>query len=151
MLACAHIFPPALPPPPVAKLLARWCDQMLDAEGEAWPLVVELEEDVIAAVLAKATSDQKNTGEIWGLYVDPDHWGAGFGPRLLEAATERLRSAGLAEAVLWVLDANTRARKLYEDAGWSPDGATRAPLPGAPDILELRYRRSLAPDENPTP
>ncbi|MDQ6926250.1 MAG: nucleotidyltransferase domain-containing protein [Candidatus Eremiobacteraeota bacterium] len=40
-------------------------------------------------------------------------------------AISGLRGAGSAEATLWVLDTNVRARRFYESAGWAPDGTTK--------------------------
>jgi GNAT superfamily N-acetyltransferase len=71
--------------------------------------------------------------ELAALYVLPAYWGHGIGARLLEAA------GGV--SVLWVLEGNTNARRFYEQHGWQPDGARRT-NPHAPDVAELRYRRS---------
>lgn len=140
--AYAGIFPASAAQPSVAELLARWCDQLIGADGRAWPLVLEVEEEVVGGVLARETRENDATGEIWGLYVDPAHWGNGYGPLLLAGGTARLAEAGLSEAILWVLEANARARTLYERAGWAADGASR-PAQAAPGILQLRYRRPL--------
>lgn len=143
VLAYAAIFPEDAPPPSVAVLLARWCDQLIGADGRAWPMVMEVEDEVVGSVLARLTSQDGRTGEIWGLYVDPLHWGNGFGPALLEAATNRLRETGATEAHLWVLEANTRARTLYERAGWKADGSRQPSLSAWPDIAEVRYQLRL--------
>jgi ribosomal protein S18 acetylase RimI-like enzyme len=62
------------------------------------------------------------TAEIPAIYVDPEVLGTGVGRRLFDAAVGRLREAGYARATLWVLEANDRARRFYEKAGWSWDG-----------------------------
>jgi hypothetical protein len=42
---------------------------------------------------------------------------------------------------LWVLEANDRARRFYEIAGFLPDGSRKpADLPGGVRLPELRYR-----------
>jgi GNAT superfamily N-acetyltransferase len=63
------------------------------------------------------------TGEIPAIYVEPSVMGKGVGRELLEEATAELRLAGYTRATLWVLEANERARRFYENGGWTWDGA----------------------------
>ncbi|MEU7869970.1 class I SAM-dependent methyltransferase [Dactylosporangium sp. NPDC049140] len=60
------------------------------------------------------------------------------------AALDRLRADGHAEAVLWVLASNERARRFYEAAGWHADGGSRIEDFAGVPIEELRYRRTVA-------
>ncbi|NKB48515.1 MAG: GNAT family N-acetyltransferase [Alphaproteobacteria bacterium] len=55
-------------------------------------------------------------GEVYTLYVAPDHQGQGHGSRLLDACFGTLRSQDKTAAVLWVLAANP-ARFFYEAQG----------------------------------
>jgi ribosomal protein S18 acetylase RimI-like enzyme len=55
-------------------------------------------------------------GEIYTLYVDPDHQGEGLGKRLLETLFGRLLERGMENAVAWVL-ADNPARFFYEAMG----------------------------------
>jgi ribosomal protein S18 acetylase RimI-like enzyme len=64
----------------------------------------------------------ERTGEIPAIYVEPSTIGRGIGRELLQAATAALRDEGFERATLWVLEANERARRFYEKAGWSWDG-----------------------------
>jgi GNAT superfamily N-acetyltransferase len=64
------------------------------------------------------------TGEVYGIYLLPEAIGTGVGRDLFARANERLRAAGFASAILWVLETNDRARRFYEVAGWRWDGAT---------------------------
>jgi GNAT superfamily N-acetyltransferase len=81
----------------------------------------------------------EGTGELYALYVDPSHWGAGHGRELDAAARAHLRGALFTGAVLWVLEANERARGFYERCGWVADG-TRREHAGA---IAVRYRVGL--------
>jgi ribosomal protein S18 acetylase RimI-like enzyme len=85
------------------------------------------------------------TGELYAIYVDPDVWTQGIGRHLMERAVDELRSAGFAEATLWVLETNERARRFYEIAGWQTDGARRVERlrEGGVEAVEVRYRRDL--------
>jgi len=79
-------------------------------------------------------------GEVHALYVDPPAQHVGIGSALLGAGEGTLADElGFAEAVLWVLEANARARAFYEHRGWRLDGGPRE-HPWAP---EVRYRRAL--------
>jgi GNAT superfamily N-acetyltransferase len=82
-------------------------------------------------------------GELLTIYLLPKRFGTGIGRALMERATEALRDAGFTTATLWVLESNARARRFYDAAGWSPDGATHLFEVGGEAIPELRYRRAL--------
>ncbi|WP_298256920.1 GNAT family N-acetyltransferase [Bradyrhizobium sp.] len=64
-------------------------------------------------------------GEMYLLFVHPDHAGRGVGRALLEAAHEILRSAGCREAYLYTHEQNERAIAVYEAAGYRRDGTVR--------------------------
>jgi GNAT superfamily N-acetyltransferase len=82
------------------------------------------------------------TGEVWALYVDPDHWRAGVGRALVEASLARLRADGFGEVTVWTLAESPRNLRFYEALGFRPDGAEqRRESFGAP--LEVRLRRAL--------
>jgi ribosomal protein S18 acetylase RimI-like enzyme len=82
-------------------------------------------------------------GELYAIYVDPGHWDSGYGRALFTAAERGLRDVGYAEAVLWVLATNARARRFYEIAGWAADGGTKVDHRGDLELREVRYRRAL--------
>jgi ribosomal protein S18 acetylase RimI-like enzyme len=81
------------------------------------------------------------TGEVYAIYVHPAAWGTGTGRALLALATAGLRESGSSKATLWVLGTNERARRFYEAAGWTPDGATKDEERGSFTLHEVRYRR----------
>src|SRR5262249_38468734 len=64
-------------------------------------------------------------GEMYLLFVHPDHAGRGVGKALLEAAHEALRSAGCREVFLYTHEQNARAIAVYEAAGYRRDGTVR--------------------------
>jgi len=82
-------------------------------------------------------------GEIYALYVDPEHWGAGVGRRLLDDSRRRLADAGYADAVLWVLRGNEGAERFYRADGWRRDGASRMEDPYGPRVEVRRFHRRL--------
>lgn len=82
------------------------------------------------------------TGEVYAIYVVPSYWSTGTGSSLMAAAVAGLAEQRYQRAVLWVLDANARARRFYEKAGWHADGASNV-LAGLGGVLEVRYARPL--------
>jgi GNAT superfamily N-acetyltransferase len=84
------------------------------------------------------------TGEVLAIYALPGAWGTGTGRELMAAALEGLRGAGFRTATLWVLDSNARARRFYERAGFTPDGAVKDDVLAGATIAEVRYRRTLS-------
>jgi len=111
-------------------------------------LVAEADGSILGFVVVGQSEDESATdatGELYAIYADPDVWGQGIGRLLMERAVDELRSAGFAEATLWVLSTNERARRFYEITGWQTDSARRTERlrEGDVDAVEVRYRRDL--------
>ena len=77
----------------------------------------------------------KNENEIFALYLLKEAQGLGIGRKLMDAAIEKLDSAG--PVFLWVLKGNSRAIGFYEHYGFQPEGTEQAILLGTPNT-ELR-------------
>lgn len=58
------------------------------------------------------------TDELYRIYVQPDHWGAGVGGRLLDAVETDLRDAGADRLRVSVLAENTVGVDFYESHGF---------------------------------
>ena len=122
--------------------------QSVAARAEMWrrwppSFVAELNGTIVGFVAVGPSRDEGADGELFAIYVHPDHWGTGVGRALIEAGEERLRELGHSEALLWVLDDNPRARRFYEIAGWSADGTTRQIEVFGFDVPEARYVKKL--------
>ena len=99
---------------------------------------------VVGFVGTGPSRDPDAEGELGEIYVLPEAMGTGVGRALLAAGVEAMAARGYADAILWVLDDNPRARAFYEREGWAEDGATKTDeFLGVP-VTEVRYRRSLA-------
>ena len=83
-------------------------------------------------------------GEVYALYAHPDAWSTGIGAALLDAARGRLRADGLGQQVLWVLEANSRARAFYERRGLLATGRRSALRLGGVVLTELQYGNPAA-------
>ena len=61
------------------------------------------------------------TGEVYAIYLLPDALGRGIGRTLFAKSLATLREQGKREVVVWVAEANARARRFYEAAGLALD------------------------------
>ncbi|GAA1920400.1 GNAT family N-acetyltransferase [Nocardioides hwasunensis] len=117
----AHVFGDL--PYPDDDVLARWVLLLDDPE-----VVVEVVGDQ-QGLIALAAHDGSSLRH---LAVRPDHWGSGLG----RAGFARAEAAGARR--LWVLQANARARALYDSRGWSPTGVVQE-CPWPPYPTEVEY------------
>ncbi len=117
----------------------------LAAHAEETYLIQESEEYVGLLTLGAARDsdvDIKTTGEIWGIYIAPEHWRHGVGSAVVREAEAILVSKGYRVIVLWVLEDNFQARLFYAAMGYRADGAAKNVNWGT--VLEaLRYRKEL--------
>ena len=86
---------------------------------------------------------EQRTGEVYAIYLEPEHVGTGAGRRLFEHAVGDLRERGFTTATLWVLETNEPARRFYEIAGWKPDGTTTSEHVDCEMRPTVRYRADL--------
>ena len=96
-----------------------------------------------AATGPASEGSEETQGEIYGIYLHPSNWGRGLGRLLMAQAQAALRADGFREAILWVLERNTRARKFYDAGAWSEVGETRTQWHGGIAIREVRYRQGI--------
>jgi GNAT superfamily N-acetyltransferase len=128
---------------PREQLMRLSADDRVDMWRRLPPFVAEVDGKVVGFVSVGSARDEDADGELYAIYVHPEHWGTGVGRALIERGEEELRALGHDEAVLWVLDDNPRARRFYETAGWSTDGSKRDIGIFGFDVTEVRYRKQL--------
>jgi len=84
------------------------------------------------------------TGEIWALYVKPEHWGKGVGVALWDAAREGLEDEGCTLVTIWVPLRNDRAMRFFELAGFKREMKTaKTTSLGSVKIEEIRLKREV--------
>lgn len=84
--------------------------------GRGW--VVCIEEQIVAFAIG-----YKTDGNIWALFVHPEHEGKGFGKELHAVMVSWLWEQGLNR--LWLTTTpNTRAERFYRKIGWKSQGLT---------------------------
>ena len=139
----AHVFPKeALAGMPTDATRDFWARYLANPAPRSAILVAEAGGS-IAGFASVGPAQAGETGELYAIYVDPDHWGEGLGKALIRTAEERLVEAGFAEAILWVLDDNPRARRFYETMGWEHDGGSKRDTFLGTEVTEVRYRKRL--------
>jgi GNAT superfamily N-acetyltransferase len=104
----------------------------IEVRGRGW--IVESHGEVVGFAIGDA-----GNGNVWALFVHPDHERRGHGRRLHDTLIDWLWSRGLDR--LWLTtEAGSRAQGFYEAAGWRLTGCT--------DGGELRYEMQR-PDASP--
>ena len=120
----------------------RWRDRIA-RPPTGWTTVVVEHDGVVRGFASVGPSrDERGTGELYAIYVEPEQWSTGTGRALIERAEELLR-VSYDEATLWVLEDNPRARAFYERAGWSPDGERKSEVRWGVRAAEVRYRKAF--------
>ena len=79
-----------------------------------------------------------HSGEIYALYLHPDHWRKGIGTDLLKHGARILKDKKHSTMCLWVLEANTRARGFYEKMGGQKLGGKMIDI-GPSSLKEVCY------------
>lgn len=134
--AHAHVFP--------SERLAELSVERRAAQWREWPpLIADVRGTVVGFVSVGLSRDSDASGELFAIYVDPEHWGTGVGRELMDAGERRLSELGHADVILWVLEDNPRARRFYERAGWYHDGTARPIEIFGTEVPEVRYRKQL--------
>jgi ribosomal protein S18 acetylase RimI-like enzyme len=128
---------------PAETLASESLEQRIEQWARWPPLVAEREDQIVGFVSVGSSRDEDADGELYAIYVDPDHWRTGIGRDLIRAGEERLRELGHTDVVLWVFEDNLQACRFYEQAGWHLDPARRTAEIFGVSVREVRYRKQL--------
>ena len=131
-----------------ADRVERWRSILLETDwSRGGVLVLAADADLLGFAgfgpSRDADADPAQVAEITTIYLLPEVWGSGLGRQLMAVAVQRLAAAGYAQATLWVLDSNARARRFYASCGWAQDGASQRDETLGFPITEVRFRRQL--------
>ena len=126
-----------------AEAFGEWWTERWRWEKDTHRLTVAERDDEVVGFTYVGPSETPGAAELYAIHVEPDLVGTGVGRDLMVAALPQLAEIGGERAVLWVLEANDRARRFYDQGGWTPDGSTRVePISGEP-VPQLRYTHPL--------
>ena len=99
------------------KRLAYWREAIEYSEPQ---LLVATDGDKIVGFVgfdrSRDAGTKSSVGEIWAMYVAPEHWGKGAGIALWDGARDGLKEEGCTQVTVWVLLQNERALGFYEQA-----------------------------------
>ncbi|HKY52126.1 MAG TPA: GNAT family N-acetyltransferase [Candidatus Limnocylindria bacterium] len=134
---------------------ARWEGFIDAAAARRQTQIVAVDDEQVVGFVTFGPSDEHphdgRSGEVYAIYVQPSHWDRGYGRALFTAAQRGLAAAGFETATLWVLATNGRARRFYELAGWTVDGATKTDRRRSVVLHEVRYRSQPLQTGTPAP
>ncbi len=124
---------------------AKWRQAIEFAEPQVQVAVQG--DEVVGFVGFDRSRDPKtppSTGEIWSLYVKPEHWGKGVGVALWDAARDGLEEEGCTLVTIWVPLRNERALRFIELAGFKREMKTaKTTSLGNVKIEEVRLKREV--------
>lgn len=142
------LFPGELMPEfdSLKKSQAFWREAIEYSEPQVQ--VAILDNTVVGFVGYDRTRDPKTpstTGEIWAIYADPRHWGAGIGLALWDAAREGLIEEGCTKVTIWVPLGYERALRFHDMAGFKREMTSmKTVILGTVRIEEIRLKRDLS-------
>lgn len=101
----------------VDKRQAYWREAIEYSEPQ---LLVATEGDKVVGFVgfdrSRDAKTRSTVGEIWAIYVHPEHWRQGAGLALWDGARDGLKDEGCTQVTLWVLLGNVRALEFCEHA-----------------------------------
>ncbi len=124
MTGYRSVIPPALFDPQRVtpdRLEAEWNEDFDQLTDDGRILVAKDADGSIIGVCLCRLYDNAlpaRLGYIGRLFVLPEWWSNGVGGELMHRAVEFLASRGFREALLHVMEKNTRARHFYVKRGW---------------------------------
>ena len=129
----------------IAARTTRW--ETILRENASQTFVAELHSEVIgwsSVGRCREADEPTTTGELWAIYVAPEHWHRGAGRALWTRGRAHLEASRFLDVVVWVLADNRRARRFYRAAGFALDpGGERILEIGTDHVREIRLRRCL--------
>ena len=128
------------------KRLAYWREAIEYSEPQ---LLVALEAEKVVGFVgfdrSRDVGTRSSVGEIWALYVAPEHWGQGTAIALWDGAREGLKEEGCTQVTAWVLLRNERAIRFFEhSAGFKREMPSLKTVAfGSTKLEEIRLKRPV--------
>jgi ribosomal protein S18 acetylase RimI-like enzyme len=119
-----------------------WWHHQIQAKALA-VTVVEDDKGKVVGFVSCGRGGHPHEAELYAIYLDPGWIGQGFGRSLMQAAERTMREQSYQQAILWVFADNARARRFYEQAGWSADGTFKVEEIGGAQPTQVRYRHTF--------
>jgi L-amino acid N-acyltransferase YncA len=118
---------------------ARWAKILTGQDGTFTYVAVDKNGQVVgfASGGPLREGDPSYAGELYAIYLLPDHKGKGLGRRLASTVARRLAQHGMPSMLVWVL-ADNYARGFYERLGGALVGEQPITI-GGKDLREVAY------------
>lgn len=114
---------PDVPGDAFVRSLARRRDNVITLVAEKGPNVIGF---ATAGWDRRETTEEEagpgSPGEVWAIYVHPDHWGRGAGYALMRESHRWMVDQGMLPVRVWEFDGNEVGRRFYERYGFVLDG-----------------------------
>ena len=130
---------------PLTRRVAFWREAIEFGEPQ---VIMALQGDSLRGFVgfdrSRDPKSRNTTGELWALYVDPQHLGQGVGLALWDAAREGLIEEGCSEVTVWVPLRAQHSLRFFDAAGFKREINTARTVPiGGAKVEEMRLRRPL--------
>lgn len=130
----------------IAERTDKWNKIISKQEIGTETFVAEIDHEIVGFCFVGYNRDDdtnKDTGELWSMYVDKHKMNAGIGTALMKKSLEFFKDNDYKKATLWVLDTNKNSREWYKHRGWYEDGKTKIQKIGNIGVKEVRYTIDL--------
>lgn len=84
-------------------------------------------------------TDMQGYAELICIHSMQDKWRNGYGSKMMDVVLHDIKIAGFSKVMLWVFEANTRARRFYEAHGFTTHGKVKPHI----EPIEICYERNL--------
>lgn len=123
---------------------AQWLGRLATCAGSDLPLVAEVDGVAVGLAWGKIEASSPETAHLYQMWVAPTHRRLGVGRMLLDAVINWASKASLRWIVLGVTCGDTPAMRLYQRAGFKPNGEP-VPLRQGSNLLEQPMQLELRP------
>jgi ribosomal protein S18 acetylase RimI-like enzyme len=104
---------------------ARYFEERLAPGGDHGATLATVDGEPVGFIHFGPDEEDPRRGHVFSFYVLPAFAGRGLGRELLGDAIERLAARGYRTITLWVFKDNAATVRIYERAGFRPDGTER--------------------------
>jgi GNAT superfamily N-acetyltransferase len=103
------------------RFTSRWLERIENPKSSEHVRVAVSKGEVMGFAMFGESREAMNLpqsfGEIYALYVNPNHWRKGVGKALIQYVISWFDANRYPGVFLWTLKANDQARRFYENAG----------------------------------